>query len=89
MPLLTTLSTSPAARHLLSHLSRGVKELLRVRSPFLFEYENGEYALGREGLGEAKERLETMADNYGAANGGRESESEDEGGQDEDEDFDD
>lgn len=59
-----------------------------MRSSHLVEYENGEYALGREGLGECKERLETLADNYGGANGGRESDSEEErDGMDEDEDF--
>ncbi|GAA6062237.1 hypothetical protein JCM10212_000816 [Sporobolomyces blumeae] len=64
IPILTTLSTTPSTRHLLSHLSKGVKELLRVRSRVLREYEEGEYGLGREGTLECRERLETMADNY-------------------------
>lgn len=83
IPLLTTLSTSPAARYLLAHLSAGVKELQRTRNACLFEYEEGEYGLGREGLMECRERLETLVDNHGAA-GGVASDSEEEPGEDED-----
>ncbi|KAM0754747.1 hypothetical protein T439DRAFT_321787 [Meredithblackwellia eburnea MCA 4105] len=87
VPILTTLSTSPSARFWLSHLSLGVKELVRVRSPFLWEYENGEYGIGRDGINECRERLETLADNYAEAHGtGRESGSESDG-LDEDEHF--
>lgn len=49
----------------------------------MFEYEEGEYGLGREGLMECRERLETLVDNHGAA-GGVASDSEEEPGEDED-----
>lgn len=84
IPLLTTLSTSPSARYLLSHLSTGLKELQRVRSSCLYDYEEGEYAIGRDGLAECRERLETLADNHGAAAGGIGSDSEGSAGEDED-----
>ncbi|GAA5907327.1 hypothetical protein JCM5296_002693 [Sporobolomyces johnsonii] len=86
IPILTTLSTSPSARHLLRHLSAGVKELVRVKAAVLREYEDGEYGLGREGVLECRERLETMADNYRGGGGG--DVSEDEVDKDEDENWD-
>ncbi|ORY88902.1 tubulin domain-domain-containing protein [Leucosporidium creatinivorum] len=82
VPILTTLSTSPDARHLLRHLSSGVKELLRTRSRSLVEYEEGEYGIGREGITECRERLETLADGYA---GGIEEEEDGMGEKDEDE----
>ncbi|KAI5479056.1 hypothetical protein MNV49_004338 [Pseudohyphozyma bogoriensis] len=69
IPLLTTLETSTSARHLLLHLSTKIKELQRERSSVLWEYEEGEYGIGREGVGEARERLETLADGLAAAGG--------------------
>lgn len=87
IPILTTLSTSPDARHLLRHLSTGVKELLRTRSRTLYEFEEGEYGLGREGLVECKERLETLADGLAQAGGGGDSDDGMEG-KDEDENWD-
>ncbi|GAA5932647.1 hypothetical protein JCM1841_000322 [Sporobolomyces salmonicolor] len=86
IPILTTLSTSPSARHLLRHLSAGVTELVRVKAAVLREYEDGEYGIGREGVLECRERLETMADNYRGGGGG--DVSEDEMDKDEDENWD-
>ncbi|GAA5998738.1 uncharacterized protein JCM10292_007198 [Rhodotorula paludigena] len=84
LPILTTLSTSPSARHYLRHLALGVKELRRVRAGVLREYEGGEYGVGREGVDEARERIEALWDAYG---GGAEDDEGDEGGKDEDEDW--
>jgi hypothetical protein len=66
-----------------------VRELIRVRSSALSEFEQGEYGEGREGMGECRERLETLADGSGAAaNGGLEASSgEEEGSEEEDEDW--
>lgn len=86
VPILTTLDTSTAARHLLVHLHAGIKELQRIRAGVLREYEDGEYGIGREGLSECRERLETLAD--GLATAGGVEESDNEGGADDDENFD-
>ncbi|GAA5939706.1 Dml1p [Sporobolomyces koalae] len=86
IPILTTLSTSPASRHLLSNLSNGIKELVRIRSGVLREFEDGEYGLGREGILECRERLETLADTYRGATG---TNSDDDVDKDEDENWDD
>lgn len=67
VPIMTSLSTTTTARYWLSHLADSMRELLRVRSPFLVEYESGEHGLGREGLIECRERLVTLADEYGAS----------------------
>lgn len=80
IPILTSLSTSPSARHLLQHLSRGVGELQRVRWRGLWEYEEGEWGLGREGLVECRERLEAMGDALLGASGGDEEEDSDDDG---------
>jgi len=53
-----------------------VKELLRVRSGVLREFEDGEYGVGREGVLECRERLEGLMDAYGG--GGAEEEEKDE-----------
>lgn len=74
IPLLTTLETTPESRHYLRHLSNGVKELLRVRSRVLWEYEEGEYGLERDGIIEAREALESLADRYAAGGHGDEEE---------------
>lgn len=82
VPILTTLETTPEARHYLRHLASGVKELLRIRSRVLWEYEEGEHGLGRDGIVEARERLESLADRYAA---GVEEDENASDGQDEDE----
>ncbi|GAA5877726.1 hypothetical protein JCM16303_000218 [Sporobolomyces ruberrimus] len=90
IPILTTLSTSPSTRHLLSHLSKSLKELVRVRSGVLREYEDGEYGLGREGILDCFERLETLRSNYGTGDQDEDEDGEGEGdGKDEDENWDD
>lgn len=61
----------------------GVKELLRVRDRVLNEYEEGEFGIGREGIVEVRERLETLADGY--AGGLDEDEEEEDVDKDEDE----
>ena len=76
IPILTTLETTPESRHYLRHLARGVKELLRVRSRVLWEYEESEYGIGRDGVVEAREALESLADRY-AAGGKRDDEEDD------------
>ncbi|GAA6014540.1 hypothetical protein JCM11491_004532 [Sporobolomyces phaffii] len=70
VPLVTTVATTPSSRHLLRSLSRAVRDLVRTRAGVLREYEDGEYGLGREGIVECRERLETMADNYGGGAAG-------------------
>ncbi|KAM0788396.1 hypothetical protein ACM66B_001534 [Microbotryomycetes sp. NB124-2] len=84
VPVLTALSTTPDARHYLRHLSNSLKELIRTRSRLLYEYEDGEHGLGRDGVREVQERLETLVDTYtsGAAD------EDDDGGHDEDKDVD-
>lgn len=85
IPLLTTLSTTPSARHLLAHLSTGIKELQRTRSRSLYEFEEGEYGLGKEGIAECRERLEGLVDALVGAGTGGAGESESDGSeQDED-----
>lgn len=60
--------------------------MVRIRSGVLREYEDGEYGLGREGVLECRERLESLIDAYG---GEGEGEGEgDEDGKDEDENWD-
>lgn len=79
LPLLTTLSASPASRHYLTHLTTSLAELLRVRSSVLTEFEGGEYGVGREGIVECRERLESIRTAYDVEG------EEDEDGMDEDE----
>lgn len=85
IPLLTTLSTRPTTALYLRHLARGVRELRRTRAGVLREFEEGEYALGREGVEEARERLEALWDGYGGGGEGEGDEAE--GGKDADEDW--
>ncbi|KAK4051838.1 mtDNA inheritance, partitioning of the mitochondrial organelle [Microbotryomycetes sp. JL201] len=78
VPVLTMLSTTPDARHYLRHLSDSLKELVRTRSRLLYEYEDGEHGIGRDGVREIQERLETLADTYSSgATGGDNAEEED------------
>jgi hypothetical protein len=81
LPILSTLSTTPDARHWLRYLREGVKELRRTRAGVLREYTEGEHGVGREGIEEALERVEGLIDAYG----GEDEEDQDEGeGEDED-----
>ncbi|SCZ93049.1 BZ3500_MvSof-1268-A1-R1_Chr6-2g08428 [Microbotryum saponariae] len=86
IPILTTLSTTPDAKYLLRHLVRETRELIRVRDGVLKQYEEGEYSLGREGTLEMVERLETLLSGLGGEN---EDEEDEDGGRDEDENWDD
>ncbi|GAA5905693.1 uncharacterized protein JCM6883_005414 [Sporobolomyces salmoneus] len=86
IPILTTLSTSPSTRHLLASLVGGLKELVRRKDGVLREYEEGEYGIGREGILEVRERLETLMDNYRGGDDGDDGEGTD---KDEDENWDD
>lgn len=83
VPVLTTLSTRPSTARYVQHLARGMRELRRVRAGVLREYDEGEFALGREGVDEARERLEALWDGYGGA----EDEDERDGDKDADEDW--
>ncbi|GAA5892952.1 hypothetical protein JCM6882_006903 [Rhodosporidiobolus microsporus] len=78
IPVLSTLSTTPDSRYWFRAVLRGVRELRRVRSPVLREYEEGEYGVGREGVEEAVEGWEGLVDAYGG--GGLDEEGEDEEG---------
>ncbi|GAA5946885.1 hypothetical protein JCM3765_002059 [Sporobolomyces pararoseus] len=86
IPILTTLSTKPSTRYLLNYLRRGLKELVRTRDGVLREFEQGEFGLGREGILECLEKLETLEDNY---RNGIEEEDDYEVDKDEDENWDD
>ncbi|KDE03252.1 hypothetical protein MVLG_06246 [Microbotryum lychnidis-dioicae p1A1 Lamole] len=86
IPIITTLSTTPDAKYLLRHLVRETRELIRVRDGVLKQYEEGEYSLGREGTLEMVERLETLVSGLG---GEDEDEEDEDGGRDEDENWDD
>ncbi|BGP46430.1 mtDNA inheritance, partitioning of the mitochondrial organelle [Rhodotorula kratochvilovae] len=70
IPVLTTLSTRPSARLYPRALSLVLREMRRVRAGVLREYESGEYGVGREGVEEARERLEGLWDGYGGAGEG-------------------
>ncbi|GAA5921392.1 hypothetical protein JCM3775_003027 [Rhodotorula graminis] len=83
VPVLTTLSTRPSTARYVRHLARGMRELRRVRAGVLREYDEGEFALGREGVDEARERLEALWDGYGGAD----EDDEREGDKDADEDW--
>lgn len=83
VPIVTTLSTRPSARHSVAMLARELKELVRTRNRVLREYEDGEFGIGREGVLECRERLETIGDNY---KGGTDDAGEDDDGVDKDED---
>ncbi|BGP14273.1 hypothetical protein JCM10213_005835 [Rhodosporidiobolus nylandii] len=78
IPILTTLSTRPDARYFFRSLLEGVRELRRTRAGVLREYEAGEFGVGVEGIEEARERLETLFDNYGGEEEGEEDKDEDE-----------
>ncbi|GAA6027838.1 hypothetical protein JCM8097_001741 [Rhodosporidiobolus ruineniae] len=83
LPVLSTVSTTPAARPFLRHLASTLRDLRRVRASVLREYEDApEWGIGREGIEECRERLETLVDNYGG-----EEDEEGEEGKDEDEDW--
>lgn len=83
--ILTTLSTTPTTRYLFEDLRTKLKELVRTRDGVLREFEQGEFGVGREGILECLEKLETLGDNY--RNG--EDDDDDEVDKDEDENWDD
>ena len=85
VPIYTALATTPDARFLLDHLAKGMKELRRVRWGGWWEYEQGEYGVGREGVEEARERLEGLVDALKGAGGGAGDGEEEEEGYDTDE----
>ncbi|KAK4058413.1 mtDNA inheritance, partitioning of the mitochondrial organelle [Microbotryomycetes sp. JL221] len=78
VPILTMLSTTPDARHYLRYLSNSLKELIRTKSRLLYEYEDGDHGLGRDGVREVQERLETLADSYSSGAADDEDDDEDE-----------
>lgn len=85
VPIYTSLSTTPDTCFLLQHLSRSLRELRRVRWAGWWEYEQGEWAIGREGVDEAVERLESLADALKGS--GDQDEEEEEDGRDTDEEW--
>ncbi|GAA5859306.1 hypothetical protein JCM8547_001975 [Rhodosporidiobolus lusitaniae] len=78
LPVVSTLSTTPDVRYFLRSIVEGVKELRRTRAGVLREYEEGEYGVGREGVEEARERLESLIDAYGGEFDENEHENEEE-----------
>lgn len=79
VPIYTALTTTPKTALTLSHYVDELRTLARS-AVLVSEYEQGEYGLGRDGIVEVRERLESLRDGYAEVvmDDGDEAEDEDE-----------